>query len=132
MPILAANGILILIPAAVFLSFKAQSGAFDTIFYAVQAVELIAGAANIVLLRPKHARRAAVVRKTAPSPGISHISRGFAHHRYPPPSLPTTRRRNPAATFLPDLVNPSRVWRDHRGRCATIKGCANDQREMER
>lgn len=50
MPIIAANGVLILIPAALFLSFKAQAGEFDAVFYAVQVVELIAGAVNITLL----------------------------------------------------------------------------------
>lgn len=50
MPFLTANGILILIPSALYLSTKAQAGAFDTGFYAVQAVELVAGAVNIVLL----------------------------------------------------------------------------------
>ena len=50
MPFIAANGILILIPSALYLSFKAQTGAFDTGFYAVQALELCAGAVNITLL----------------------------------------------------------------------------------
>ena len=50
MPVIAANGILVLIPSALYLSIKAQAGAFDTAFYAVQAVELIAGAVNIALL----------------------------------------------------------------------------------
>lgn len=50
MPIIAANGILILIPSALYLSFKAQAGAFDSGFYAVQALELVAGAVNIALL----------------------------------------------------------------------------------
>ena len=50
MPFIAANGILILIPSALYLSFKAQAGTFDTGFYAVQALELLAGAANITLL----------------------------------------------------------------------------------
>jgi hypothetical protein len=50
MPFIAANGILILIPSALYLSFKAQAGAFDTGFYAVQALELGAGAVNIALL----------------------------------------------------------------------------------
>ncbi len=50
MPFIAANGILILIPSALFLSFKAQAGAFDIGFYTVQVIELIAGAANILLL----------------------------------------------------------------------------------
>ena len=50
MPIIAANGILVLIPAALYLSFKAQAGQFDTAFYTVQLIELIAGATNITLL----------------------------------------------------------------------------------
>lgn len=50
MPFIAANGLLILIPAALFLASKARAGEFDTTFYVVQAVELIAGAVNITLL----------------------------------------------------------------------------------
>lgn len=50
MPIIAANGVLILVPAALFLAMKARDGAFDGSFYAVQAIELIAGAANLALL----------------------------------------------------------------------------------
>ena len=50
MPFIAANGLLILVPAALFLAFKARAGAFDTSFYVVQAIELIAGATNIALL----------------------------------------------------------------------------------
>jgi hypothetical protein len=50
MPIIAANGILILIPAALYLASKARAGEFDTAFYTVQALELTAGAANFALL----------------------------------------------------------------------------------
>ena len=50
MPIIAANGILILIPSALYLASKAQAGEFDSAFYAVQALELAAGATNITLL----------------------------------------------------------------------------------
>ena len=50
MPIIAANGILVLIPSALYLSFKAQAGTFDAGFYAVQVLELGAGAVNIALL----------------------------------------------------------------------------------
>ena len=50
MPFIALNGLLILIPAALFLASKARAGEFDTTFYVVQAVELIAGAANLTLL----------------------------------------------------------------------------------
>jgi hypothetical protein len=50
MPFIAGNGVAILIPAAFFLAAKAKAGEFDSLFYAVQAVELIAGATNIALL----------------------------------------------------------------------------------
>ncbi|WBU52374.1 hypothetical protein [Paracoccus sp. SCSIO 75233] len=50
MPVIAANGLLILIPSALYLSAKARSGDFDTGFYAVQLIELVAGAVNITLL----------------------------------------------------------------------------------
>jgi len=50
MPLIAANGILILVPSALFLASKAGAGEFDAGFYAVQALELAAGAANIALL----------------------------------------------------------------------------------
>lgn len=50
MPFIAANGVLILIPSALFLASRAEAGAFDTAFYLVQGVELLAGAANIALL----------------------------------------------------------------------------------
>jgi hypothetical protein len=50
MPLIAANGILILIPAALFLASKASAGEFDTGFYIAQTLELAAGATNITLL----------------------------------------------------------------------------------
>ncbi|HEV7417787.1 hypothetical protein [Tianweitania sediminis] len=50
MPVIAANGILVLIPSALFLASKAGAAAFDTSFYAVQVLELLAGAVNITLL----------------------------------------------------------------------------------
>jgi len=50
MPWIAVNGILILIPSALFLASKARAVEFDASFYAVQALELAAGATNIMLL----------------------------------------------------------------------------------
>lgn len=50
MPLIAANGILILIPAALFLASKARAAEFDTAFYGVQTLELAAGATNFALL----------------------------------------------------------------------------------
>ncbi len=50
MPFIALNGVLVLIPSAIYLSAKAQAGAFDSAFIAVQTLELAAGALNITLL----------------------------------------------------------------------------------
>lgn len=50
MPFIAANGLLVLVPSALFLASKARAGEFDTAFFAVQALELVAGAINITLL----------------------------------------------------------------------------------
>lgn len=50
MPLIAANGLLVLIPSALFLASKARAGEFDADFYLVQALELAAGATNITLL----------------------------------------------------------------------------------
>ena len=46
MPIIGANGVLILPPAAIFLDQWASLGTFDTKFYVVQGLELVAGAVN--------------------------------------------------------------------------------------
>lgn len=50
MRLIATNGILVLIPAALFLAARAKAGQFDTAFLAVQALELAAGATNLTLL----------------------------------------------------------------------------------
>jgi hypothetical protein len=51
MPFIAANGLLILIPCAVVLDQWAAAGSLDTRFYLLQAVELVAGAINLTLMR---------------------------------------------------------------------------------
>ncbi|MDR1969093.1 MAG: hypothetical protein LBQ32_10465 [Burkholderiaceae bacterium] len=50
MPFIALNGVLGLLPAALFLHYKAQAGAFDTAFYLVQGLELVLGAIQAGLL----------------------------------------------------------------------------------
>lgn len=50
MPIIAANGLLVMIPAAIFLNNKAAAGEFDALFYSVQVVELIVGVVQLVLM----------------------------------------------------------------------------------
>ncbi|OEE59020.1 hypothetical protein A1OK_03150 [Enterovibrio norvegicus FF-454] len=48
--IAAANGLLVMLPSAVFLYFKAVSLEFDGYFWAVQAIELVGGAINLTMI----------------------------------------------------------------------------------
>lgn len=50
MPLIAANGLLLLVPCAIALNQWASAGSFDTGFYLVQIIELIAGATNLTLM----------------------------------------------------------------------------------
>jgi len=50
MQLIASNGLLILIPSALFLAAKARAADFDSAFYLVQTLELAAGATNVALL----------------------------------------------------------------------------------
>lgn len=50
MQLVAGNGLLVLVPSALFLAWRAGQDNLDTTFYAVQVLELVAGAANITLL----------------------------------------------------------------------------------
>jgi hypothetical protein len=50
MPVIAMNGVFILIPCAFYLDSLATRGEFGSFFWAAQALELMAGAVNITLL----------------------------------------------------------------------------------
>lgn len=50
MPIIAANGLLILMPAAFYLARLASLGDLGAWFYGVQAIELVAGSINLSLM----------------------------------------------------------------------------------
>jgi hypothetical protein len=50
MAVIAANGLLVMIPAALFLNSKAAAGEFDALFYAVQVVELVIGVVQLALM----------------------------------------------------------------------------------
>lgn len=50
MRVVAANGLLVLLPCAFALAWMANAGRFDAWFYLIQGAELIAGALNITLL----------------------------------------------------------------------------------
>ena len=50
MPFIAANGLLVLMPCAIFLNRWASTATFDSTFYLVQSLELLAGAVNLTLM----------------------------------------------------------------------------------
>lgn len=50
MPIIALNGVLVMIPSAVFLNHKATAGELDGLFYAVQVIELMVGLVQLTLM----------------------------------------------------------------------------------
>lgn len=50
MKLIAFNGLFILVPAALFLAWKASGFTFDASFFMVQVLELLAGFANLVLI----------------------------------------------------------------------------------
>ena len=50
MPIIAANGVLVLLPSAFYLAWLSSQGEFGPLFYSVQAVELACGAVNLALM----------------------------------------------------------------------------------
>lgn len=50
MPIIAVNGLFILLPSAFYLAFAAKNNHFDGLFYVVQTAELLAGATNLFLM----------------------------------------------------------------------------------
>ncbi|MGI9568415.1 MAG: hypothetical protein ACR2PH_01445 [Desulfobulbia bacterium] len=50
MPFIGVNGMLILLPSAIYLDHLAASGSFDMAFYLVQGLELIAGGVNLTLM----------------------------------------------------------------------------------
>lgn len=72
MPFIAAIGLLILVPCAVFLHGRAAAGDFGGAFMAVQALELAAGAVNVALMG-LNIRDGARVR-AAPIKGLSHVA----------------------------------------------------------
>ncbi|MBV7435367.1 hypothetical protein KRX19_10050 [Cardiobacteriaceae bacterium TAE3-ERU3] len=50
MPIIALNGLLVLLPCAIYLNHLASAGQFTTTFYVVQIIEIIAGATNLTMM----------------------------------------------------------------------------------
>lgn len=50
MKIIAANGLLLLLPLAIMLYLRATAGLFDGLFYVMQTLEVLAGSVQLVLL----------------------------------------------------------------------------------
>lgn len=81
MPFIAGNGLLILLPSAIFLAAKAEGGAFDLAFYLVQGLELVAGATNLVLIGLNIRDGVAISRRrgsaSASKTGFGKVCHGF-------------------------------------------------------
>ncbi len=74
MPFIAANGLLVLVPCAIALNRWAAAGTFDTTFYVVQVIELVAGATNFALMglnARDGLRMTGRLRVAPPSPGTA-------------------------------------------------------------
>jgi len=50
MAVIAVNGLLVMVPAAIFLNSKAAAAEFDSLFYAVQLLELAVGVVQLTLM----------------------------------------------------------------------------------
>lgn len=50
MAVIAGNGLLVMVPAALFLSSKAAAAEFDSMFYTVQLLELVVGVVQLTLM----------------------------------------------------------------------------------
>ncbi|WP_100269167.1 FAD-dependent oxidoreductase [Epibacterium ulvae] len=74
MPIIAANGLLILLPMAFILEGKASTGTLDTLFYVLQGVELIAGATNLTLMGLNMRDGLKLTGRTSPVATVSVVS----------------------------------------------------------
>lgn len=75
MPIIAANGLLILLPMAFVLEGKASAGTFDTLFFVLQGVELIAGATNLTLMGLNMRDGLKLTGRTSPIATVSILGR---------------------------------------------------------
>ena len=89
MRIIAAVGILVLAPAALVLARWAAAGQFGPAFYAVQGVELVAGAVNLVLLGRsfRDGLRLRDARRRAEQRGAPHRAAPRAAHQEPAPPM---------------------------------------------
>ena len=67
MSIIGINGILILVPSAIYLNILASSADFGTAFFLVQGLELIAGIVNLVLMAMNFKDGLSISRKTRES-----------------------------------------------------------------
>lgn len=50
MLVVALNGVLVMVPSAIFLNLKAGAGEFDALFYGVQGIELSVGLVQLTMM----------------------------------------------------------------------------------
>ena len=70
MRLIAGNGILVLVPAVMFLAWKAGQGEFDAAFIVVQIIEFAAGSVNLVLMGLNIRDGLRMTRRLRPAPAV--------------------------------------------------------------
>ena len=83
MALIGANGLLVLVPCAIFLAGRARADAFDGIFYGAQALELVAGALNLALMGANIRDGVALGRAAGRGAWLTGTSRGRARAGLP-------------------------------------------------
>lgn len=73
MRLIAGNGILVLVPAVLFLAWKAGQDAFDAAFVVVQIVEFGAGSLNLVLMSLNIRDGLRMTRRLQPAPRAFNV-----------------------------------------------------------
>ena len=73
MQLIAGNGILVLVPAVLFLAWKAGQDEFDAAFIGVQVVEFAAGSINLALMGLNIRDGLRMTRRLRPVSGVCSV-----------------------------------------------------------
>ena len=70
MPVIGLNGVLVLVPSAIYLHMLASSGEFGVVFNIVQGIELTAGVVNLCLMAINMKDGLKLSRQSCPNMGL--------------------------------------------------------------
>jgi ferredoxin-NADP reductase len=136
MPIIAINGLVVLVPAALYLAAKARAGELDGMFYFVQIIELIAGAINLSLMSLNMRDGLRLAGKLGTNGqaggeisliGSETIADGTTAFRF---SKPAGMRFEAGQWAKITLINPSETDRSGNSRTFTIASAPDDDSLM--